>query len=124
MASFSVGAGLWSVPIKLITSTCLRSSTTSGQLTPPLDNLSHCAVDHRIDLLYVRMLPDQISHLLLGPYFDKLARILFADVIMKTIIIPNIFLSVLELIQSCLEHFDGTIAWNNLPLNTNSKPLT
>ena len=66
------------------------------------------------------MLPNQISHFFLCPYFNELARILFANIVMETIIILNVLLPVLKLVQSCLEHFNGTIGRNYLPLNTNS----
>ena len=57
-------------------------------------------------------------HLLLGPQLDHLAWVLLAKPIFEAVVILDVAVSVLELIESCLEDFDGTLWGDGLTLQT------
>ena len=62
--------------------------------------------------------PFEVVHLLLGPQLDHLAWVLLAKPIFEAVVILDVAVSVLELIESCLEDFDGTLWGDGLTLQT------
>lgn len=53
--------------------------------------------------------PFEVVHLLLGPQLDHLAWVLLPKPIFEAVVILDVAISVLELIESRLEDFDGTL---------------
>ena len=53
--------------------------------------------------------PFEVVHLLLGPQLDHLAWVLLPESIFEAVVILDVAISVLELIESRLEDFDGTL---------------
>lgn len=62
--------------------------------------------------------PLQIVHLFLGPHADHFAGILLPKSCLEPIVILDVAISVLELIQSRLEHLHCTLCWERTLLNT------
>ena len=56
-------------------------------------------------------LPLQVVHLLLGPHADNLARVLFPEASLETIVVLDVAISVLEFVQCGLEDLHRTLRW-------------
>ena len=60
--------------------------------------------------------PFEVVHLLFSPQLDHLAWVLLPKSIFEAVVILDVAVSVLELIESCLEDFDGTLWGDGLAL--------
>lgn len=47
-------------------------------------------------------------HFFLSPHTNNLSWIQFTEAVFKSVVILNVFVTVLEFIKSCFKHFDGT----------------
>lgn len=62
--------------------------------------------------------PLQIVHLFLGPHADHFAGVLLPKPRLEPIVVLDVAISVLELIQSGLEHLHSTLRWEGTLLDT------
>ena len=60
--------------------------------------------------------PFEVVHLLFSPQLDHLAWVLLPKPIFEAVVILDVAVSVLELIESCLEDFDGTLWGDGLAI--------
>ena len=49
----------------------------------------------------------QVVHFLFGPHVDDLARVLFRESVLETVVLSDVLVSGLELVESSLKDFDG-----------------
>lgn len=47
-------------------------------------------------------------HFFLSPHTNNLSWIQFTEAVFKSVVILDVFVTVLEFIKSCFKHFDGT----------------
>lgn len=62
--------------------------------------------------------PFEVVHLLLGPQLDHFAWVLLPEPVFEAVVILDVAIPVLELIESRLEDFDGTLWGDGLALHT------